>query len=219
MDAAHDRKLTGYRHAPSSSYDDVSSEKTASIRAPRASRWHTVERRDTWCLLMHVGLVLVHIALLIVAIGGWAGHISIALGKGSDRVQTALTIGGSVFGTVSTSVLPRHRRLSDCVKAYTSLLVMYTQRVALRRDLLQPQSLTSLHDRTAAWLGVGSALNIVRKQRRAFSRTLVTAVYLLCIFGLHNTIPALFSLVTEANMQPKNATIVEMTLPKRASAQ
>jgi hypothetical protein len=96
---------------------------------------------------------------------------------------------------------------------------MYTQRVALRRDLLQPQSLTSLHDRTAAWLGVGSALNIVRKQRRAFSRTLVTAVYLLCIFGLHNTIPALFSLVTEANMQPKNATIVEMTLPKRASAQ
>jgi hypothetical protein len=31
MDAAHDRKLTGYYHAAGSSYDDVSSEKTARL--------------------------------------------------------------------------------------------------------------------------------------------------------------------------------------------
>jgi hypothetical protein len=88
---------------------------------------------------------------------------------------------------------------------------MYTQRVALRRDLLRPQSLTSLHDHTSAWLGVGSALSVVRKQTRTLNRTVVTAVYLLCIFGLHNTIPALLSLVTRSDFQTINATIMNMT--------
>jgi hypothetical protein len=88
---------------------------------------------------------------------------------------------------------------------------MYTQRVALRQDLLRSQSLTSLHDHTSAWLGIGSALGVVRKQARAFKRTILTAVYLLCIFGLHNTIPALLSLVTKSGFQTSNATIVNMT--------
>jgi hypothetical protein len=90
---------------------------------------------------------------------------------------------------------------------------MYTQRVALRQDLLRSQSLTSLHDHTSAWLGIGSALGVVRKQARAFNRTILTAVYLLCIFGLHNTIPALLSLVTKSGFQTSNATIMNMTPP------
>jgi hypothetical protein len=94
---------------------------------------------------------------------------------------------------------------------------MYTQRLALRRDLLRPQSLTSLHDRTAAWLGVGSALNVIRKQSKTLGRHLVIAMYLLCVLGLHNTIPALLSLVTKSEFYTKEGIIVEMTPPSQFS--
>jgi hypothetical protein len=72
---------------------------------------------------------------------------------------------------------------------------MYTQRLALRRDLLRPQALTSLHDHTASWLGLGAALNVVRKRSGISSRATITALYLLCIFGLHNSIPALLNVI------------------------
>jgi hypothetical protein len=108
MDADHDQKLISY-HARGSD-DDFSSESpayTPSLPSPR-----TVERRDTWCLIMHVGLVLVHIVLLVIALGRWDGRFTIALGEGSARLQTGLTIGGSAFCTVS-ALFPSMLTTSD----------------------------------------------------------------------------------------------------------
>jgi hypothetical protein len=167
---------------------------------------------------MHIGLVLVHVVLLVISLGGWEGRVSLPIGDSSEKFQTGLTIGGSAFCTVSAFVFASLRPLlKDRTKAYTSVLVMYTQRLSLRRDLLRPQSLTSLHDHTAAWLGIGSALNIARKQRRIVNHTLITTMYLLCVFGLHNTVPALLTLVTRVGTAPATAVIIEMT-PNSTSA-
>jgi hypothetical protein len=68
---------------------------------------------------------------------------------------------------------------------------MFTQRLALRRNVFQRQTLTTLHDRTSSWLGLGAGLNAVRRKRTFSAPVLLTVLYLGCLFGLHNTIPAL----------------------------
>jgi hypothetical protein len=100
MDAEHDRRLMDF-HTGGDDDDDFSSVPTASVPSLRLPSLRLVERRDTWCLFLHVGLVLVHIVLLVVALGKWDNRFTIALGDGSARLQTGLTIGGSAFCTVS----------------------------------------------------------------------------------------------------------------------
>lgn len=83
------------------------------------------------------------------------------------------------------------------------MLVLLTQRLALRRDLLTRQTLTAIHDRSGAWLGLGAAAVAVWQQTKlrtaAWSVAAIMA-YLLCVFVLHITIPGLLHVV------PYNAT-------------
>jgi hypothetical protein len=95
----------------------------------------------------------------------------------------------------------------------TSLLLVLTQRLALRRNILQRQTLSSLHDRTSSWLGLGAALNVLRRQRRFASRITLTALYLGLMFGVHTTIPALLNIVALDTETSVPARIVQMTPP------
>src|ERR1700761_4476237 len=61
------------------------------------------------------------------------------------------------------------------------------------------QVLTATHDNAAAWAGIGAALAYLWYQkavRASIGRTLIAALYLMTISGLHITISSLFSLVT-----------------------
>ncbi|GJE88180.1 hypothetical protein PsYK624_042630 [Phanerochaete sordida] len=81
--------------------------------------------------------------------------------------------------------------------AYTAVLVLLTQRLALRRDLNTPQTLTALHDKSSAWLGVGSALVSLWQQtklRVATGGVLSIALYLLSVFMVHISIPSILHL-------------------------
>lgn len=79
-----------------------------------------------------------------------------------------------------------------------------TQKLALQRDLCTRQTLTSIHDKSSAWLGLGSSLQSLWYQTKlraaTWGVTLVTG-YLMGIFILHITIPSLFDMV------PFNATV------------
>ena len=82
--------------------------------------------------------------------------------------------------------------------------MLFTQRLALRRDLNTRQTLTAVHDKTAAWLGLGSALSSLHAQARlpaAVGGVFCITTYLSCIFALHISIPGLFHVV------PYNETI------------
>ncbi|KAF8180038.1 hypothetical protein K438DRAFT_1976997 [Mycena galopus ATCC 62051] len=79
---------------------------------------------------------------------------------------------------------------------YLSLLVFITQKFALRRGLQFRKTLTASHDTTAAWIGLGSALETLFDQISVPSSVtgiLLIVAYLLNISVLHITIPALFS--------------------------
>ncbi|KAG1744345.1 hypothetical protein EDD22DRAFT_786287, partial [Suillus occidentalis] len=73
---------------------------------------------------------------------------------------------------------------------YTAVLVFLTQRLAVSRALVSRLKLTSIHDISGAWAGIGSALGSVWKQTGTpaslWATTAVTA-YLVCISVLHVT--------------------------------
>jgi hypothetical protein len=88
---------------------------------------------------------------------------------------------------------------------------MLTQRLALRHIVLQQQTLTTLHDRAATWLGLGSAVNTVRKQRSFSGHVTLALLYLLLLFGLHNTIPALLNVQSLDHEHNTTAVIIQTT--------
>lgn len=87
---------------------------------------------------------------------------------------------------------------------YLALLVYYTQRLAFRSDLHLCQTLTAIHDKGNAWLGLGSAIVSFGHQfklRAAMLGVGCTTGYLIGVWLLHITIPGLLSVV------PYNATV------------
>ena len=87
---------------------------------------------------------------------------------------------------------------ADFHQTYLALLVLFTQRLALRRDLHSRQTLTAVHDKNNAWLGLASSLVTVFQQissRAAPVGVACIMLYLSAIFALHITIPALFNFV------------------------
>lgn len=81
---------------------------------------------------------------------------------------------------------------------YLALLVLVTQRLALKRDLQSRQTLTAVHDKHNAWLSLGSSVTTMFQQfktRAAPAGVLAILLYLGSVFVLHITIPALFHLV------------------------
>ncbi|KAJ7331451.1 hypothetical protein DFH08DRAFT_940089 [Mycena albidolilacea] len=85
------------------------------------------------------------------------------------------------------------------IQVYFALLVFVTQKLSVRPSLKTHQSLTQTHDTTAAWRGIGAAILCAWDQRKLASSipaVLSVFFYLGCIFVLHVTTPALFSVET-----------------------
>ncbi|KAK6978195.1 hypothetical protein R3P38DRAFT_2809379 [Favolaschia claudopus] len=133
------------------------------------------------CLILHVTLVALHLTLL---------------GVSQRNLEHNL---------VFSSSLETQQIVSFCITAittsfvtiYSAALVFVTQLLSTRRSFSVTQTLTTTHDTSAAWSGIGSAIMHIWKQRVVRASpisVLVVFSYLGCIMGLQTTIPALFSL-------------------------
>ncbi|KAH7917472.1 hypothetical protein BV22DRAFT_935569 [Leucogyrophana mollusca] len=125
------------------------------------------------CYILHAALVVLHLCLAAVAIRHEEHKAIVAITAESNVLTTALSASLQAFYTL-----------------YTVILVYTTQRLAISRHISQRQPLTATHDAIGAWVGLGSALDSLRKQTKLATRPLgiisVTA-YLLCTAGLHIT--------------------------------
>ncbi|KAF8136907.1 hypothetical protein EV363DRAFT_1155909 [Boletus edulis] len=111
----------------------------------------------------------VHIALISVFVHHTEHHIIIPLE--STGITIACKAALQLFYTL-----------------YTAMLVFMTQQLTKRRAMASRRDLTSVHDISRAWTGVGSAVISLSQQRKgpaSFWMTLWTTVYLACVSVLH----------------------------------
>ncbi|KAJ7186538.1 hypothetical protein C8R46DRAFT_1206535 [Mycena filopes] len=106
---------------------------------------------------LHAVLIALHIALLLVWSKGLEHRVVFPLDQ-QRRVSLIITAVTTTFGTV-----------------YSALLVFVTQTLFMRRSLQITKPLTAIHDTSAVWTGIGSAV---------------------LHLWLQMTVPALFSVVT-----------------------
>ena len=90
-------------------------------------------------------------------------------------------------------------------------MVLFAQRLALQRDLSQRQTLTAIHDKASAWLGIGSAITAVVQQAKlqtAVWGVIHIALYFIGVFILHVSIPSLFHVVPFNGTNPITETTI-----------
>ncbi|KAG2120226.1 hypothetical protein DEU56DRAFT_747020 [Suillus clintonianus] len=135
------------------------------------------------CYVLHGMLVLIHVFLTMSYISRW-----------EHRVTLPFTPTNTDFWPVVLSA-----SLQAFYTLYTVVLVFLTQRLAMSRTLVRRLKLTSIHDISGAWGGLGSALSSVWKQigvpASSWATTAVTT-YLICISVLHVTSSTLLQFQT-----------------------
>ncbi|KAJ7333939.1 hypothetical protein DFH08DRAFT_1019744 [Mycena albidolilacea] len=92
---------------------------------------------------------------------------------------------------------------------YSSVLVLLTQSLAIRRKFLVKQTVTATHDNISAWTGLGAALLGMLNQRSipaSVIETFSVFLYLLNISVVHISTPSLLSLQTFNYSFPTNVT-------------
>lgn len=90
---------------------------------------------------------------------------------------------------------------------------MLTQQQALHRDFHGRAILSALHDKTTAWLGLGSSFSAIYRQFRlktAAGPIALIFLYHAGIFSIHVTTPVLFSLVNITGTQQPQAQLERM---------
>ncbi|KAF8186112.1 hypothetical protein K438DRAFT_1836054 [Mycena galopus ATCC 62051] len=130
------------------------------------------------CFLLHLLLVLIHVAVFISAIKHWEHRFVFSI-EHQTTVSFWTTVVTQSFGTI-----------------YCAVLVFLTQKLAMRHILGLNTTLTATHDCISAWAGLGSALVTLLNQVSAPASvlgTLTIVVYLGCISILHTSIPAIVS--------------------------
>ncbi|KAI6139704.1 hypothetical protein BKA82DRAFT_4221299 [Pisolithus tinctorius] len=146
----------------------------------------------TWmCYAFHVILIIIHVVLLALHKFRREQNVVVPSNISNNVASVGVTTILQVFGT-----------------GYGILLVWLTQRLALRRDLLQRQTLTATHDKTGAWSGLGAALSTLLDQFKLKAATcgvLLVMLYLGGIAVLHVTSCSLMSLVPFDNTHVANA--------------
>ncbi|KAJ6449264.1 hypothetical protein C8R45DRAFT_1131086 [Mycena sanguinolenta] len=163
-----------YRTSAELGADDPCREETPATHAP--SQFWT--RLAT--VILHIGLVGVHLAILVIAFKRLEHDITFSVG-----LQTTVSFWTTAISTTIGTV-------------YCSCLVFLSQRLALQSGT-GSRSLTSVHDRNSSWRGFGSALSVLYNQIALPSsvlQSLVVVLYLGGISILHITIPATFSVET-----------------------
>ncbi|KAJ6509864.1 hypothetical protein DFH09DRAFT_271536 [Mycena vulgaris] len=131
------------------------------------------------CILAHIALILLHLALLAILMKGHKEHAIVFESDTQSIVSPIITAVATVFGTV-----------------YFSILVFITQKLAMHRNMQRSRTLTALHDNASAWTGIGLAVSTLWSQisiPASVIGTMTVTGYLGSIAVLHITTPALFS--------------------------
>ncbi|KAF7377224.1 hypothetical protein MSAN_00142300 [Mycena sanguinolenta] len=132
-------------------------------------------------VILHIGLVGVHLAILVIASKQLEHNITFSLGLQST-VSFWTTAISTAIGTV----------------VYCSCLVFISQKLAMQSGA-GSRSLTAVHDSISSWRGFGSALSVLHNQvalPASVLQSLIVVGYLGAISILHITIPATFSAET-----------------------
>ncbi|KAJ3534660.1 hypothetical protein NM688_g7102 [Phlebia brevispora] len=132
------------------------------------------------CITLHAILVLIFAAILATY---EAGVYNRPLALSSTTTRTVITIVSQSF-TI----------------AYCAILALLTQRLTLHDFIKRPQTLTAIHDKSSAWLGLGSSLQTLTRQRKLISDILgvfMITLYLLLIFVVHTTLPDIFGITAQ----------------------
>ncbi|OCH87593.1 hypothetical protein OBBRIDRAFT_837249 [Obba rivulosa] len=148
------------------------------------------------CFSLHVLLVGIHVALLQVYMHHYEHKITASGNTATTALSLTVRIGSQMIATV-----------------LTLFLVLVTQQLSLKRNFHARQTLTALHDKANAWLGLGSSFLTLYQQRKTRTAPwyiFAITVYSLGIFILHITTPALFDVIPftqTALVTPINETI------------
>ncbi|KAF9228084.1 hypothetical protein BS17DRAFT_319284 [Gyrodon lividus] len=154
----------------------------------------SLTRLQFLCYFLHAVLVAIHVVLLALRIVHIDQRVMIPESR-ANFYSILLTVIQQAFFTV-----------------YQGALVVITQSLALRSNLLRQQTLTALHDKSAAWGGLGASLLGIWRQRTtpaAVFGTLGVALYLSCISILHVSSSSLLAVET---FQSTNLTQIQTNL-------
>ncbi|KAJ7153312.1 hypothetical protein C8R46DRAFT_1357193 [Mycena filopes] len=191
-----------FKYAPSTTNSDENAT-WSSPGLPLLAKRHTGETslasKEPWiysfnviralCVILHLILVVLHITLL----GVGARHLEYGVVFPLER-QSIIS---SMISGISTTF----------AALYSSVLVLMSQTLAMRRNLLINQTVTATHDNISAWTGLGAALLGLWNQKSipaSVLGTLSVFLYLLNIAVLHITTPSLLSLQTFTDSLPTN---------------
>ncbi|KAJ7190090.1 hypothetical protein GGX14DRAFT_580122 [Mycena pura] len=147
-------------------------------------------------LILHSGLVVMHLALLCIWAKGFVHHLIVSP---NDQKIVSFLITGIVtaIGAVCFVALGCADTSVNYLQIYAALLVTVAQTLSMRRGLQTDQFLTATHDNAAAWTGVGSSLWQLWNQRKTPSSiwgVLTAFLYLGNIMAFNVTTPSLFYL-------------------------
>ncbi|KAF7329355.1 hypothetical protein MKEN_00196800 [Mycena kentingensis (nom. inval.)] len=157
---------------------EISSPSQSSSPSKLRDRFPVPSMENLVSLILHTGLLVFHLALLVVYFKHWEHRAIFALDK-QRLISLVVTISATALGTI-----------------YSAALVFLTQSLSTQHHLRRRQTLTATHDNLAAWTGMGSAIVALWGQRKITASVLgvlSTATYLACILVLHITTPALIS--------------------------
>ena len=181
--------------SPTSETTDI--EERVALQDSASREHYSYMNQVAFTILLHLALISVYIALFGVYLKHYEHHIVIQLDE--TWIPTVVTTLSQLIGTVCKSITGTLNMLDiDIYKTYLALLVLFTQHISLRRDLHSRQTLTAVHDKNNAWLGLASSLTTVFQQcssRAAPVGVIAITLYLSSIFALHITIPALFDFI------------------------
>ncbi|KAJ7662602.1 hypothetical protein DFH06DRAFT_1471416 [Mycena polygramma] len=132
-------------------------------------------------VVLHSLLVAIFLTFLIVSLKEAEHRVVFSLDH-QKTVSFAITAITTGFGTI-----------------YLGILVYVTQTISMRRILQTDQTLTAIHDSTAAWAGIGSAVYHLWHQTRVRG-SVIGVLSIFCYLGgvlvLHVVTPALFAVQT-----------------------
>ncbi|KIK95690.1 hypothetical protein PAXRUDRAFT_365496 [Paxillus rubicundulus Ve08.2h10] len=136
----------------------------------------------TWiCYSLHALLIILHVILLGMQLTEMDHSIPFSPTE-ANFYSVLLTVVQQTFFT-----------------AYQGALVVITQQLALRSNLLRRQTLTSLHDKSVAWGGIGASVLSLWRQvsvPTAVRGTLCVVLYLVSISILHVSSSSLIDVET-----------------------
>ncbi|KAH8817861.1 hypothetical protein DL96DRAFT_1751794 [Flagelloscypha sp. PMI_526] len=158
----------------SSEHDDNNHDSVSmppNMKVSKTKRWHIL------CAGLHATLALLHLILVVIMI-----H------QAERRVR--IDVNRTTIWTTTTQIL-----LQTFAIVYLAVVLLVSQKIFLARLLLTNQTLTASHDELASWLGLGSALNTLYKQRSTRSRFIplfLITLYLAASATVKVTTAALF---------------------------